>query len=133
MAREPQHLKTALAALAERGETRARDLAEAIGVAPATLLSGIKSAIISGELVERREGCSVFYRLPGQEPGKASEPASKRTRAAKVPKAEEFQAAAWADGDVDLYGLIPLDDGGHRMTPAMVLRLKKLIAWMPGA
>jgi hypothetical protein len=43
----------------------------------------------------------------------------------------EFNAAAWADGDVDLYGLIALDDGGHRMTAAMVAKLKRLITWMP--
>lgn len=46
---------------------------------------------------------------------------------------QEFQAAAWADGDVDLYGLIELDDGGFRMTPTMVAKLKRLIAWMPAA
>lgn len=127
MARAPQHLNAALAYLAEHGETQMGVLAAAIGISPGTLYSGLATALVRGHIVKRNEGRSVFYRLPEQG-------ALERQPAATVSQAVEgepapsgFQAAAWADGDLDLYGLIELEDGGYRLTAAMVKPLRRLL------
>lgn len=40
---------------------------------------------------------------------------------------QPFRVCRWADGDIDLYGLAELDDGGMRLTPDMVRELQKLL------
>jgi hypothetical protein len=126
MPRAPFHLDAVKAILSANGEMRQGALAAAADLGVGTLIAAVKPGLRSGEIVDRREGRSVFYRLAeGVEVAPAGE--------ADAAEPGEFQAAAWADGDVDLYGLIALDDGGHRLTPAMVLKLKRLISWMPAA
>lgn len=100
-------------------EYRPRELPELIGVdveLPA-LEEALAPLLEAGSIVCRRAGRGVFYSAPDA-PAETNEP---------VP----FNAAHWADGDVDLYGLIPLEDGGHRMTAEMVGKLKRLITWTP--
>jgi hypothetical protein len=119
MARPPVHLTSAKAVLADRGEMKAGPLSEAIGVSPATLLSGIKAAILRGEILKRNEGRAVFYRLPGQEPGGED--------ADEVSK--EFNAALWADGDLVLVG-VTLNADGNSVTlgPKQAHQLRRLLA-----
>lgn len=116
MARHAQHLESAKAELAERGEMKARDLADAIGVSAPTLYSGIKSALLRGEIVKRNEGRAVFYRLPGQEPE------------AEASDRPDFNAALWADGDLVLVG-VELNADGHSVTlgPERVRMLCRLL------
>jgi hypothetical protein len=46
--------------------------------------------------------------------------------------AQVFNACLWLDGDLDLYGLDELQDGGgHRLKAGDVLKLRRLLAWMP--
>jgi DNA-binding transcriptional regulator PaaX len=110
MAREPQHLKTATAYLAENGETRMTDLANGIGISVGTLYSGLASAIARGDIVKRNEGRSVFYRLPGQD-------ALERRPAPAAPGVEgdderpKFNASLWADGELILWNMEMNEDG----------------------
>lgn len=100
-------------------EFKLRELPGAIGVAvEADRLPDILAPEVeAGTLGLRRAGRGVFYWAPaGDEP---------------APVPADFNAAAWVDGDVDLYGLIELEDGGHRMTPAMLAKFKRLVTWMP--
>jgi hypothetical protein len=66
-------------------------------------------------------------------------PPPKPAPPAEAPQPEEEVAASpfsfliHDDGDVDMYGVIELEDGGVRMTPAMVAKLKRMITWMPAA
>lgn len=46
-------------------------------------------------------------------------------------EAEPFDACFWLDGDVDLHGLIELEDGGYRILAKDVRRLRERLAWMP--
>lgn len=122
MARNPQHLPAVLAYLTEHGETQMKDLASAIDVSPATLYSAVASALVRGEIVKRSEGRNVFYRLPDQ-PSMERQPAPPAT----VAPIGNFDARAWLDGDVDLYGLVELEDGGYRLTAPMASRLRRLL------
>lgn len=48
--------------------------------------------------------------------------------------AEESDAVTWnvwEDGDMDLFGLVELENGGFRMPAEAVARLRKFVAWMP--
>lgn len=45
-----------------------------------------------------------------------------------VPEAA-FDAKLHLDGDLDLYGLVELEDGGYRITRDNLARLKQLITW----
>jgi DNA-binding transcriptional ArsR family regulator len=116
MARPRIHFEAAKAQLEEHGEMRAGDIAERLGISPGTLASAMRVPERDGEILRRHEGRQAFYKLPEDEGEEGP---------------EEFNAAAWADGDVDLYGIIPLDDGGFRLTPEMVTKLKRVITWMP--
>jgi hypothetical protein len=51
--------------------------------------------------------------------------------AAGAEEVDEFNAKNWLDGDLDLYGLIELEDGGHRIQAKDVARLRRMIAWLP--
>jgi hypothetical protein len=120
MGRPRIHFEAAKALLEAKGEMRANDLAAAIGITPSTLASAMRVPLRDEEVLRRKEGQHAFLRLPGEEPA-----------AKEGAEVKEFNAAAWADGDVDLYGIIELDDGGYRLTPAMVAKLKRVITWMP--
>jgi hypothetical protein len=127
MPRAPFHLDSIKSILAANGEMRQSDLAGAADLKASTLHAAVAPGLRSGEILKRTgEGRSVFYRLAE---GVDVTPAC---AAASEPEQKDFNAAAWADGDVDLYGLIELDDGGHRLSPAMVSKLKRVITWMPG-
>lgn len=104
MAREPLHLKAALAYLAEHGETRAKALALGVQISDATLLSGIKSALARGEILVRRDGREVYYRLPEQGAEEST-----------LEAAPKFNAALWADGELVLWN-VKLDADGKRLT-----------------
>lgn len=101
-------------------EFKLRELPAATGVQidaselPEILAPEVDAGIIGC----RRAGRGVFYWAPEND---------------EAPVPADFNAAHWADGDVDLYGLIPLEDGGHRMTREMVAKFKRLIAWSPAA
>jgi hypothetical protein len=43
----------------------------------------------------------------------------------------EFNAALRLDGDLVLYGLTELEDGGHMIAGENLAKLRKLLAWMP--
>lgn len=60
------------------------------------------------------EGRAVFYSLQA--------PAAEQ---------EEFKFTVHSDGDVDLFGVVELENGGYRLTRDMVAELKKFIAWIP--
>lgn len=44
-------------------------------------------------------------------------------------EAVEFDASLHLDGDLDLYGLIELENGGWRITRENLTRLKRIITW----
>lgn len=56
---------------------------------------------------------------------------------ASIPQGEQDEPAdpvtwnVWEDGDLDLFGLIELENGGHRLPAEALRRLRKFIAWMP--
>ena len=108
MKRENATRTAALALLAKHGEMRAGDMVAAIGCTSGMLSTAMRVAIRDGEAVERRTPGAVFYALPS-------------------PPDKTFRAARWADGDIDLYGLVELDDGGFRLTPDMVAQVAALI------
>lgn len=116
MPKQPVHLESAKAHLAEHGETRAKELADAIGVAPGTLQAALKCAVRDGFVVKRMEGRAVFFSLPDGEPQPADG------------DAPDFNAALWADGDLVLVG-VTLNDDGHSVTlgPDKVRTLCRLL------
>lgn len=42
-----------------------------------------------------------------------------------------FDACLWLDGDLVLYGMTELEDGGWLVKSEDVKRLRKRLAWMP--
>jgi hypothetical protein len=47
--------------------------------------------------------------------------------------AQEFDAAIWINGDLDLYGVIELEGGGCRILAKDVQRLRQRLAWLGDA
>lgn len=94
------------------------ECAKAMGLEHQAVNQSLRSAVSREWLFKHQgSGRSVFYSLKPEQEEPVEPPA--------------FSAAAWVDGDVDLYGLIELEDGGYRMTADMVIKLKRLISWMP--
>lgn len=110
MGRPRIHFEAVKAYLAEHGETRARELADAVGITLASLKSAVRKAEQDEEILKRLQGRVAYYRLPGQEPGEAE---------AEEPQADdklpEFNAGLWADGDLVLVG-VELNADGHSVT-----------------
>jgi predicted DNA-binding transcriptional regulator YafY len=104
MHRQSIYFETIKAILAERGELRARALAEAVGVSAPTLFSAIKTPVIRGEIVKRTEGRDAYYSLPDQGGGSPEEPGE------EVPAAT-FNASLWADGELILWNVQMNEDG----------------------
>lgn len=125
MPRPKLHLAAALAHLQEHGETRMNELALALHISPGTLYSACATSLAKGEILKRNEGRSCFYRLPGQPP-------VMRTPQVMDYAAEEDASGlvihTWEDGDIDVYGLVELDNGGRRLTRAMAAKMKQLLA-----
>lgn len=110
--RAPKYLKPVIDHLTEHGETQMTALAEAIGVSPATLYSGVATAIARGEIVKRSEGRAVFYGLGN------GTPAANDTRQRPEPVADtgpQFNAALWADGELILWN-VDLNEDGRSLT-----------------
>lgn len=104
MPRAPYHLDAIKTALHEQGELQQAALCKAVDLKASTLIAALKPGLRSGEIVERREGRSAFYRLAD---GAQAEPAAE--------KPPEFNAALWADGDLVLVG-VALNADGHSIT-----------------
>ena len=98
------------------GELTSAVNVDLVGAGLPELAQILAPEIEAGRIVCRKAGRGTFYSAPATE---AAQPQ------------EEFRAAHWSDGDLDLYGLIELDDGGYRLTPEMVAKVKRLIAWSP--
>jgi hypothetical protein len=49
----------------------------------------------------------------------------------EIEEEAEFDASLWLNGDLDLFGLVELDNGAYRVPAEKVARLRKLLAWMP--
>jgi hypothetical protein len=45
--------------------------------------------------------------------------------------AEPLTWAHWDDGDLDLFGLVELENGGYRIQAKDVARLRRMLAWLP--
>lgn len=122
MARPRVHFESAREHLAEHGETRAGELAAAIGLDPGTLTSALKTPLREGIVLKRLEGRDVFYRLPieGEQPADDTDDEPHR-----------FYGRLDTDGDLDLYGLVELNDGGHRVPAENVARLRQLLRGEP--
>lgn len=106
-------------------------LGEALGVESnsfsAWLAPARKAGLLRAE-TRKGEGRTLFWSLGDgtPEPDEEDAPADP---AGKPAAQADFYAAAWDNGDVDLYGVVELEDGGFRLTPAMVQKLKRLITW----
>lgn len=44
---------------------------------------------------------------------------------------EPLTWSIWDDGDLDLFGLVELENGGHRIQAKDVARLRLMLAWLP--
>lgn len=117
MPRAPFHLDAIKAALAANGEMRAADLARAVDISDGTLMAAVVPGMRDGVLVKRKDGNATFYSLAD---GVEVEPAAE-------PESRPFYATLDTDGELDLYGLIELQDGGHRVTPDGVRLLCRLL------
>ena len=95
--------------LLQDGERRAVEICESLQVSAGKLSLAMRVPVRDGTVMMRREGHAVFYSLP------------------QAPEPVVFRAARWADGDVDLYGIIELDDGGFRLTPDMLKQVLALV------
>jgi len=122
MPRAPYHLPTIKRALAD-GELRSCDLARAVDLKPSTMLAAIAPGVRAGEVLERREGRSVFYRLAE---GAVIEPAEEGPAAPG-----EIRWSLWDDGDLVVYGLQENEDGSHTVPAAVLGAILKRIAWSP--
>lgn len=129
MPRPRLNFEAAKARLEEHGELGAGELAAAIKVASGVLAQAMKAPERDGEVLKRKVGRAVFYRLPGQEPREHTEPAA--------PPSEdddpmEFDACLWGtSGDLIVYGADTTEDGGILITKAQLAVIRRLIAWMP--
>lgn len=103
MPRAPYHLDSIKQILAANGEMRQTDLSKASDLSVGTLHAAVKPGLRSGELLDRRDGRAVFYRLA---PGVVVEPAADADDGA--PK---FNAALWADGELILWNVEMNEDG----------------------
>lgn len=117
MPRAPFHLDAIKVALAANGEMRQTELAKATDLTVGTLHAAVKPGLRSGELLDRREGRAVFYRLAD---GVVVDPA-------EADDDEDFRAVLDTDGDLDLYGLVELENGGHRIHADGVRLLCRLL------
>jgi hypothetical protein len=50
---------------------------------------------------------------------------------AEVDEEPEVTWTMWEDGDIDLFGLVELENGGYRLPAEALGRLRKFVAWMP--
>lgn len=99
--------------LEQNGEMRARDVVVALDITSGKLSSALRIPIRDGLIVARRTAGSVHYSLGTGTP--------------EADQAPQFRIARWSDGDIDLYGLTALEDGGHRLTRDQLQQLLDLI------
>lgn len=97
------HFESAKAHLQQHGESRAKDLANALGIAFGTLQAAMKVPTRNGEVIVRREGRAVFYDLPEGDPVPLED------------EAKPFNAALWADGELVLWN-VGLNEDGRSVT-----------------
>jgi len=110
MPRQNQTLDGMERLIAEAGRPmRARELRNALKATSGMVSTAGRSGEKQGRLIILRDGPQVSYDVP-REAGP-----------------QPFRVCRWADGDIDLYGLAELDDGGMRLTPDMVRELQKLL------
>lgn len=124
MGRIAVHLISIQRVLAEHGEMRQAAIAKAVNLPIATFLAGVKPGLRDGTVLDRREGRSVFYRLADG----VEAPAAVEGEEGDEQQADpEFNASLWADGDLDLFGVIELAGGGVRVPAAGVRALCRLL------
>lgn len=106
----------ALAKLATAGATPgAQEHREAAGGAEAPPVPGIRIHVASLAAV------GALMQPVGEEEEQQDEAAAP----------EPVTWNLWEDGDLDLFGLVELENGGYRMPREALARLRKFIAWMP--
>lgn len=49
----------------------------------------------------------------------------------EAPHEQPLTWSIWDDGDVDLFGLVELENGGYRIQAKDVARLRRMLAWLP--
>jgi hypothetical protein len=98
-------------------------LAAQLGVQVSNLTQSTRVVRDTRQVLAHRmpgRGMTLWWSLPTEaEPAEPAEPT----------EPEEFNASLHLDGDLDLYGLVELEDGGWRITRENLVRLKKLITW----
>lgn len=86
-------------------------------------------------LVDRLQGAMPQWTLtavaPSPQPTAPPAPAAADASIPQAASAADVTWNVWEDGDMDLHGLVELENGGYRMPAEAVARLRKFIAWMP--
>lgn len=99
-------------------EWSTEEIANAAGIDKGAVSSTLRVAVREQALFSERRGRCAVYSLTSFEQEEQQEP---------VP----FNAAYWADGDVVLYGLPEMEDGGVLLSAENLAKLRKMVAWMP--
>lgn len=106
--------------LKEHGETQANQLAETLGVTPGTLTSAVKSGVLEGTIVKRKEGHHAFYSLGDGTPPEPPAP--------QMTELGDFMPSLWADGELRLQGMPePCEDGSIILNTFQRKRLAQLL------
>jgi hypothetical protein len=101
-------------------EWTTEELAEAGSIDKRAVATQLKTAVKNEAVFRDRRGRFTVYSLTPFE--QAAQPDA---------EAVEFNAALWADGDLILYGLTELEDGGHLISAENLAKLRRLVAWAP--
>lgn len=104
----------AMKAQPEKSQWTATDCAKAMGVQECSLATRLLPAINRGWIVKTDlPGRRVAYSLPVQQEDDGP--------------SEAFRCDLHGDGDLDLYGLIELENGGFRLTREQALQVRGLL------
>lgn len=97
-------------------EMTALQAATCLGITSNNLPQAVRSLILHKLLHRERRGKHVIYRVEPFEPTAAP---------------DKFDACLWANGDLDLCGMVELDNEGWRIPAANVPKLRALLAGEP--
>jgi hypothetical protein len=109
-------------------------LGEALGVESnsfSTWLSPARKAGLLQAETRKGEGRTLYWSLGDGTPADEPEEDEDDRGTVAASGEEDFHFCIHSDGDVDLHGLIALENGGYRMTAEMFAKLRRVTTWMP--
>jgi hypothetical protein len=97
--------------------------------APAPVFSG--ATVVVGTRMEAAAAEAAASSAPPEPAPVLADASTTEAASAQVDEEPEVTWTMWEDGDIDLFGLVELENGGYRLPAEALGRLRKFVAWMP--